>query len=78
MQRRKFIINTIKSLPVILFTKNSFAINKKDSGNKAKKSEGNKVIVIGGGISGLAAAKRLTNKGYSVIVLESQDKMGVE
>lgn len=76
MQRRKFIINTIKSLPVILFTKNSFAINKKDSGNKAKKSEGNKVIVIGGGISGLAAAKRLTNKGYSVIVLESQDKIG--
>jgi monoamine oxidase len=34
------------------------------------------VIVIGGGISGLSAAKKLTEKGFNVLVLEAQDKVG--
>lgn len=37
---------------------------------------GKTVIVIGAGISGLAAAKKLQEKGLNVIVLESQDKVG--
>jgi monoamine oxidase len=34
------------------------------------------VIVVGAGISGLAAAKKLREKGFNVIVLESQDRVG--
>jgi len=37
---------------------------------------GKTVVVIGGGISGLAAAKKLKEKGFTVIVLEAQDKVG--
>ncbi len=35
-----------------------------------------KVIVIGAGFGGLAAALRLRKKGYEVIVLDKQDKLG--
>jgi monoamine oxidase len=34
------------------------------------------VLVIGAGIAGLAAARRLTDEGYSVIVLEARDRIG--
>lgn len=35
-----------------------------------------KVIVIGAGIAGLAAAKKLHNKGYDVHVIEARDRIG--
>jgi len=34
------------------------------------------VIIIGAGIAGLAAAKKLTGLGYSVVVLEATDRIG--
>ena len=34
------------------------------------------VLVLGAGIAGLAAARALTDKGYSVIVLEARDRIG--
>lgn len=37
---------------------------------------GKKVVVVGSGVSGLAAAKRLKETGFDVLVLESQDKIG--
>jgi monoamine oxidase len=37
---------------------------------------GKTVVVIGGGISGLAASKKLKEKGFTVIVLEAQEKVG--
>lgn len=37
---------------------------------------GKTVVVVGAGISGLAAAKTLSDKGFTVIVLEAQDSVG--
>jgi monoamine oxidase len=37
---------------------------------------GKKVVVLGGGLAGLAAAFTLTSQGYDVIVLEAQDRPG--
>ncbi|KAK4490444.1 hypothetical protein RD792_001121 [Penstemon davidsonii] len=34
------------------------------------------VVVVGGGISGLAAARMLQNASFKVILLESQDRIG--
>ena len=39
-------------------------------------SKKNKVLVIGAGISGLAAAKNLNDSGYDVTVLEAKDRIG--
>lgn len=41
-----------------------------------EKWAGKSVIVIGAGIAGLAAARKLKEKGLTVIVLESQDRVG--
>jgi len=37
---------------------------------------GKTVVVIGAGISGLAAAKKLKQKGFTVVILEAQEKVG--
>lgn len=39
-------------------------------------ANGKTVIIIGAGISGLAAAKKLKEKGFSVTVIEAQEKVG--
>ncbi len=38
--------------------------------------KGKKVIVVGSGVSGLGAAKKLRETGFEVLVLESQDRIG--
>lgn len=72
MQRRKFVIDSIKAIPLFFFTPTLLSSCGKDDINPNDKT----VIVIGGGISGLAAAKKLKDKGYNVIVLEAQEKIG--
>jgi len=44
--------------------------------NEKRMVKENKIIVVGAGISGLAAAKDLQAKGYNVTVLEATDKIG--
>jgi monoamine oxidase len=74
MQRRKFIKDTLTGLPLLLSTPTLLASCIK--GDENVNPNGKTVVVIGGGISGLAAAKKLKEKGFTVIVLEAQDKVG--
>ncbi len=71
MQRRNFIKRAGFALlaPSLLTSCKSDESPNPDNANK-------KVIVIGAGISGLAAAKKLKEKGFTVTVLEAQDRVG--
>lgn len=73
MQRRKFIKNSLSGIPILLTAPTILASAcQRTEINPTDKT----VIVVGAGISGLAAAKKLHEKGFKVIVLESQDKIG--
>lgn len=74
MQRRKFVLDSIKAIPFIFISPTLLASCRKDNDNSNPSNK--TVIVIGGGISGLAAAKKLKDKGFKVIVLEAQEKIG--
>lgn len=75
MQRRKFLKHTIKGLPILLLSPSILASScGKD--NKIISPNGKTVVVIGAGISGLAAAKKLKENGFNVIILEASDKVG--
>ncbi len=74
MQRRKFIKDTLTGLPLLLLTPTLLASCGED--DAIINPNGKTVIIVGGGISGLAAAKKLQQKGFTVIVLESQEKVG--
>ena len=74
MKRRKFIKDSVMGLPILLLAPSllSSSCNKKNNNNPEDKT----IVIIGAGISGLAAAKKLKEKGFNVIILEAQDKIG--
>lgn len=72
MQRRKFLNHTLTKLP-LLFTTPSIVTS---ACTDAIDPDSKTVVVVGAGISGLAAAKKLTEKGFRVTVLEAQEKVG--
>lgn len=74
MQRRKIIKDTLTGIPLLFLTPSLLASCSKD--NEDVHPNGKTVVVIGGGISGLAAANKLKETGFTVIVLEAQEKVG--
>ncbi len=73
MQRRKFIKNSLTGIPILLTAPTILNCSCQDENIiPADKT----VIIVGAGISGLAAANKLHEKGFKVTVLESQDKIG--
>ncbi|MBL7827958.1 MAG: FAD-dependent oxidoreductase [Saprospiraceae bacterium] len=68
MQRRTF----VKNAGVVLLAPSVLASCGTDESDFKNKS----VLVVGAGISGLAAAKKLKDKVFTVTVLEAQDRVG--
>lgn len=56
--------------PMLTWTKQASATDKVNSENKPR------VIVVGAGAAGLAAAKTLKSGGFEVVVLEARDRLG--
>jgi monoamine oxidase len=73
IQRRKFIKDALKGLPVILLSPTLLDSCSKD---EPLELNGKTAIVIGAGISGLATAQRLKQQGFTVTILEAQEKVG--
>lgn len=72
MQRRDFLKGTIKGIPILFMVPSLLSTACKPDSTPKDKT----IIVVGAGISGLAAAKKLKENGFDVIVLEAQDKVG--
>ena len=75
MLRRKFVLSAIKASPFFLFQSSlTSACSLLETETPVLTDK--KIIIIGAGISGLAAAKKLKAAGFTVVVLEAQEKSG--
>jgi monoamine oxidase len=73
MKRRAFIKKSLRSIPAIAL---SSGLMQSCDGSENVKPNGKSVIVVGAGIAGLAAGKKLRDKGFTVTVLEAQATVG--
>lgn len=78
MKRRHFILATGSLLGASLPLSPVLANGLGTQGQRAGRADPGQadVLVIGAGIAGLAAARKLHDAGYRVIVLEARDRLG--
>jgi len=76
MLRRKFVLSAIKATPFFLFQSSLTSACSLLETEVTPVITDKKIIIIGAGISGLAAAKKLKAAGFTVVVLEAQEKAG--
>lgn len=81
MKRRSFVLKSLSALPLAGLASGLFlACKKKETSDTPNPDStintSKKVIVIGAGISGLAASKKLKEKGFEVVLLEASNKAG--
>ncbi|MEL7248164.1 MAG: NAD(P)/FAD-dependent oxidoreductase [Bacteroidota bacterium] len=73
MKRRKFVQTTLSALPYFAL---ATALSSCDDEEVPQLMTDKRILIIGAGMAGLAAASYFKNRGLNVVVLEAQDKVG--
>ncbi|MEO0875812.1 MAG: FAD-dependent oxidoreductase, partial [Bacteroidota bacterium] len=73
MKRRKFVQATLSALPYFAL---ATALSSCDDEEVPQLMTDKRILIIGAGMAGLAAATYFKSRGLNVVVLEAQDKVG--
>ena len=76
MKRRNFVRITLQGTSTALLLPSFLASCSSDEDEIIPVDTGKKVIILGAGIAGLAAAKYFKDRGIDVSIIEAQDKVG--